>query len=286
MLLTVLIGRNQEITSNAFQKIEQKQTAIQSVVSLNDVIALLNHFSDTITDADSLDIFLKIPVLEINDPQSEISISFDCDHGSNKMHINSIMDRNITTKKVVKNETVHDFFMEILSYYNVLDSSFLMALFMDTIDTDNNERAAQSEIVLSNPFFRQGSIYNKAHLDHIIRYYVSITSDANIYNVPWEGLVQYHDHPADFNHVTPQLMNFILPYSNSVNEFNTLVIEDANESGRFSDDEITRMNQLGISFYEPLLQCAYSFNQFGYNYQISFLYDIRSKKAFRFEYKK
>ena len=168
--------------------------------------------------------------------------------------------------------------------YNVLDTTFFLALLMDTIDIDRNERIAQSEIALLDDTAREGKIYNAHHFKQIIDYYITLNGDTNIRNVPWNDLIQFQQTQPDFNHLHPDLMRYVLPNKNP-EEFEEILIVDYNDSGRFyHSDEIELLENLDIVTFSPILACDYQFNQFGYNYAISFLYNIRTQKAFRFEF--
>ena len=88
----------------------------------------------------------------------------------------------------INNEQIKTYLLNILENYQILDPVFFEDLILDTIDLDKIERVGGSEIILKNPFFKQGKIYNFTHLKEIINYYYSFTKDKNIYKVPWKKL--------------------------------------------------------------------------------------------------
>jgi hypothetical protein len=105
--------------------------------------------------------------------------------------IKPLLDKVDINEYLIKEKYIDRFLDNILEFYQVNDPLFFKALIKDTIDTDDIERVANSEIKLKNSFFKNGKIYNYAHFKKILDYYVNITKDDSVYNIPWKNLIWF-----------------------------------------------------------------------------------------------
>ncbi len=121
------------------------------------------------------------------------------------------LTNRVNINEVYKNKYAKKYLQNILEYYQVLDPFFLENLILDTVDLDNKERIGGSEIVLKNPFFKQGKIYNYTHLKKILDYYFKITNDKNIYKIPWQKLFFFGDNSSiiDCNLISKEVAKFL-----------------------------------------------------------------------------
>ena len=127
------------------------------------------------------------------------------------------LTNRVNINEVYKNRYAKKYLQNILEYYQVLDPIFLENLILDTIDLDKNERLGGSEIVLKNPFFKQGKIYNYTHLKQILDYYFNITKDKKIYKIPWRKLFVfgYDSSIIDCNLISKDSAKFLGLHFNS-----------------------------------------------------------------------
>lgn len=121
------------------------------------------------------------------------------------------LTNRVNINEVYKNRYAKKYLQNILEYYQVLDPVFFENLLFDSIDTDKNERIGGSEIVLENPFFKQGKIYNYTHLKQILDYYANFTNDKNIYKIPWFKLFVFEkeNFPIDCNLISKKTAKFL-----------------------------------------------------------------------------
>jgi len=101
--------------------------------------------------------------------------------------INLLSDR-INLNEYLKNNKINssiDYVLDkIFEKYEIADPLFLKSLILDTLDNDNKERNAYSEIKLFDKTFPNGYI-NKKIFKIILNYYVKKTDDKNVYKIPW-----------------------------------------------------------------------------------------------------
>ena len=95
----------------------------------------------------------------------------------------------VDINEINKNSLIKKYLENILEYYQTVDPIFFENLILDTIDKDKKERSGGSEIILKNPFFKEGKIYNYSHFKEILDYYVKFTNDKSVYKIPWQKLI-------------------------------------------------------------------------------------------------
>jgi hypothetical protein len=171
-----IIGIYKKLSKSNFEKeISQNSILIRDIKNIldnivndiNDTKILYNTFPITNKDG-SFRALIKIkPLLD-------------------KVDINEYLNKE-------KEKYIDRFLDNILEYYQVNDPLFFKALLKDTIDKDDIERIANSEIKLKNSFFKNGKIYNYSHFKKILDYYAKITKDESVYNIPWKSLIYFGD---------------------------------------------------------------------------------------------
>jgi len=174
-ILGVVLQTAQKLTSSKNYFIAQDSLLIKSTLDK------LGVMSDEINTSEQLkQIFTTFPIS--NDSGTfraiyTISPLFD------RIDINTYLQNG----KI--NENVDFYINNILDYYQVQDPVFFKDLLLDTLDKDSEEREAYSEIVLKNPDFQNGKIYNADQLYEIEKYYSDMTEDNNVFKIPWEKLI-------------------------------------------------------------------------------------------------
>jgi len=93
----------------------------------------------------------------------------------------------------IHNKNISIFLDNLFSYYQILDPLYLKNLILDTLDKDTKERDDESEIVLYDPFFQNGNIYNYKHLKKIIDYYYKKRDDNRVFMIPWQKYIYFLD---------------------------------------------------------------------------------------------
>jgi hypothetical protein len=101
----------------------------------------------------------------------------------------------------------------------VKSPTLLMALMMDTFDTDLYERAPGSEIRLQKPWFQNGAIANTRAMEEILFTYRMLSGDNNLTRDTIEATFGYDDPKFDLNYATSEQLRLLYP------DFPSVVIE-------------------------------------------------------------
>jgi len=179
---------------------------------IKNTLQTFSKMSDQIKTSEDLQkIFTTVP---LSSKEGKFRILYTIEPLFNKIDINTFFFKN----KI--NPYIENYIDNILSYYQIKNPVLFKDLLLDTIDTDNKEREAYSEIILQNPYFQNGKIYNIKHLKQIEKHYYQITNDKNIFNIPWEKLVFFGNgqkHIIECNLLDKNVIKFLgLKYNNGI----------------------------------------------------------------------
>ncbi len=112
-----------------------------------------------------------------------------------------------------KDSISYEKFVSFLYKYRVKNPEFFIDILLDTKDDDILEQnsGSGSEIVLENPIFRNGKIYNKKHFKIIVDYYAASMHDSEIYKVPFDKIFGFVSNSGklDINFATQELLELI-----------------------------------------------------------------------------
>ena len=160
----------QKFTKNTFYKdISQNSVLIYNTKSI------LDKLSEDINGSSVQSIFTTIPISS-KDGNFRALIT-----------IKPMFDR-VDINEINKNKYIKKYLENILEYYQIADPLFFEDLILDSLDLDKKERVGGSEIILKNPFFKQGKIYNYTQFKEILNYYSKIMDDKSVYKIPWRKL--------------------------------------------------------------------------------------------------
>jgi len=157
----------------------------ENSIIIKNTLKTLFEISDNIKNISDLQkIFTTIP---LSSNEGDFRIVYTIKPLFDRIDINALLRDN----KI--NPDIENYIDNILRFYKIKDPLFFKDLLLDTIDQDTEEREGYSEIVLTNPCFQNGKIYNFKHLKQIENYYYKRTDDKNIYNIPWDELIFFGD---------------------------------------------------------------------------------------------
>ncbi len=181
-LMSVFILTSISIFESSFERVQKIENINRFNVLFSDIVAILDKKVKQIKSSLDLDSFLGLypPII---DPKGSVAMQILIEPQVNKININ-----NLFYKQKVDFVT-KAFLQKVFLQYEVSDGDYFIRLLLDTLDYDESERGANSEIVLKNPDFINGKIENKKHFDKILDYYVLVTKDENIKKVPWDKLI-------------------------------------------------------------------------------------------------
>jgi len=245
----------------------------QNSLVLNNIKTILNNALNDINGSDIQNIFTTYPPIVSKD--GNFILNIEISPINDKLNINNLIENNKT------NEYLLNTLSNILEYYEILDPLFFEDLLLDTIDKDNLERSADSEIILQNKNFQNGLIYNQKHFKQILNHYSKLKNDTNIYKVPWDKFIFFGEdikYILDCNLLSKELAKFIgLEIKNDIITCSNL---ESNENKKI-------LQKLNIKSYDKNSSYLININT---NYilnekqnKLEFIYNTKEKKVVRVE---
>jgi len=201
-MMSALILVSVNIFNTSIEDVYKLENRNRFNVLFMDIVSILNKKVKDINSSDNLDEFLgSYPPLY--DKKSKLSISIEIEPKLGKLNINNLYYKH----KV--DFAMKAFLQKVFLRYEIADGDLFERLLLDTIDNDEEERGASTEIVLKDYNFKNGKIENKKHFDKIVDYYIEITHDENIKKVPWDDLIFFGERDKkyilDCYNITPSL---------------------------------------------------------------------------------
>jgi hypothetical protein len=286
------------ITKKSFDRVIEVDSKNQFSLVFQDFIKTINKQTNMIKKADDLEIFLSamsyLPV--ITEPQSGVGIGFSVESKMDKININYILnelslgERSKTYKKY-KNEEIFDLlkrplYMFLAKYEIASVDTFLMIL-LDSMDKDDIERGTYSEISSEDFDFREGRFYSFNHFKKAMDRYYKITRDNKIYLINKDDFETYFyfGDSKTYGMIDINSLEFDTVAALLVDAETISMAGDASElfSGKNLEFPLKEIKQIyNISEFdkkkEYLLKCIVNFNTSTYNRNISFDYEIKSKR--------
>jgi len=182
---SVLIGIIYQKSQKSLSLSDIYQRISQNSIVLKEFENILKNNTKDINSSEDLDaLFITSPLF--SSKNGDFVFSFSIQPLSDKINLNLLKDEK-------KKEYIEEYIFRLCSDYEVKDIDFFIALLEDTIDMDNEERAANSEIVLENRNFKNGSIESFSHFYKILDYYFKYLHDSNIYKIDWKSFIYFDE---------------------------------------------------------------------------------------------
>ena len=183
-IVGIVYEKSQKATSafGIYEKISQNSLLLES---FEDAISV--HTKE-INSSETLDIlFSSSPMLSSED--GFFVYGFDIEPLSDKININILGDEK-------KRRYLETYINNICAYFDIKEPDFLLALIMDTIDKDSEERMADSEIAIHDRRFANGAIWSLRQFYKILSYYYRYTRDESVFLPDWSKFI-YTDPDTD-----------------------------------------------------------------------------------------
>lgn len=181
------------------------QSASASIV--NDLEKQLPILLSSVNGAEQLDLALRLP-LQVETQKRDFTLKVKLSSPYSCLNVNSLLDQNGTIKR--PNVAV---FMRIFSHYPIACPDIFLNLLLDTIDIDTAERGVDTEISLTRPNAKNGSIANEREFNRIVEHYLQLTQDRAVLSVPWGRYIGYEGDKMDFNALNAETLSLILTKS-------------------------------------------------------------------------
>ncbi|WP_456485527.1 hypothetical protein [Hydrogenimonas sp.] len=230
IVLFITLGILLLLSSIIFLFLQQSGTLKKSVGSNIDVVQANLLLSD-------MSGFLKLQNFTQDDVfyGSGIPVALDLDRISGTIALSSAQSRidiNALLGEAKKSQKALQALLQWMDDIHVKDPSLLMALMMDTLDSDLYERARGSEIRLQKPWFQNGTIANSRAMEEIVSTYRTLSGDNDLTLQTLEETFGYEDPRFDLNYATIEQLRLLYP------DFPSVVIEKiASHETRFAKPE-------------------------------------------------
>lgn len=183
-ILTPLIWQNIYQANISIKRVQKEKFFVTRSIILRDINNALKEKNKKIENSEDLDnFFVTLPPIIF--PNEDVFIDISVEPLFDKVNINSLILKDKENKYLIQ------FMINISQKYSLINTEMFLSLLLDTIDEDDEERFAFSEVSLNDKDFRNGAIFNKSHLQYISNVYFEQTMDKSIYNIPWADLVYF-----------------------------------------------------------------------------------------------
>ncbi|WOE70577.1 hypothetical protein RZR97_03155 [Hydrogenimonas thermophila] len=256
------------------RKVNATNFYTESNLIFNDLKSILKSESKDINDSLGLYMLTSLPVI-LNDEKSGIHIEMNCKSGAYGFNPNCL-GKNIDSAEFHK---CYDIVFALFNSLKIADPEKLISTIADSIDSDELERYIETEIVIEDPWFKQGPIESMDRFKKIVRFYALKSEDYRALNIPWEKYFSFRNKEIDFNYIDPTLATAISPEIDSGSLANLKAkgdifpvekFEDAGISGNAKND----LTKAGVKTYVPLLQCSIELTHNDNWSRTEFYYDI------------
>ena len=236
MMLTSIIFLFLQQSGALKRSVRQNVAIIQTNLILSDLSSYLKSqkFSQE-------DIFYGsgIPVsLDLGPVSGFLTI----DSAENRININAILDA------VQKDQSALDGFMNWLERQHLGNPQLMLALLLDTYDSDIYERERESEIRINMPWFQNGLIANERALETIFDTYRKLSGESNLTTMEtWKSVFGYDGVIFDLNYANSEQLRLLYP------DFPETVIEKLSaHTERYENaDDIPIDDEYKMTLLEP-----------------------------------
>jgi len=288
-LISALVLVSLSISKRSFDEVVYLQARNQFSVVFKDFVSILNANTGKIKNGEELNYFLdEVPDIPpvLAEPKTGVTIGFEKMSQMGKLNVNYLLDQIVLDENGTKIEDLERPFYNYFSRFSLKEPRLLLDIFVDTIDKDDIERGAYSEIASVDYDFREGKIYSYNHVKKIFDHYYNVSYDSNIYKIDresWEEVFYFGD--------TNKSKQFL---DCNQSEFSTInlitqneLIESENFCELFVNPEDSYLKKLkniyNISDFNKtnqyLIQCTLTFNTENFNRNVRFDYDIKTGKV-------
>ncbi len=288
-LISALVLVSLSISKRSFDEVVYLQARNQFSVVFKDFIMILNNNTAKIKKVEELNYFLdEVPDIPpiLAEPKTGVTIGFEKMSQMGKLNVNYLLDQIRLDVNGTKIEDLERPFHNYFSRFSLKSPRLLLDIFVDTIDKDDMERGAYSEIASEDYDFREGKIYSYNHVKKIFDHYYKVSNDSSIYKIErelWEEVFYFGD--------TNKSKQFLDCEQSEFSTMNLITQDELIESENFcelftnsEDQYLKKLKDIyNISDFNKtnqyLIQCTITFNTENFNRNVRFDYDIKTGKV-------
>ncbi|KIM12019.1 MAG: hypothetical protein KU37_04055 [Sulfuricurvum sp. PC08-66] len=291
LIMAVVLG-----TLTLLQEDGAQTQKIRGLAQTQRVIANIDGVLDELTreikKPSDLELFLASvpPTIPSDDGRFILDIAITSLH--DRINLNSIViDSNNSYDNGQIGEKYRSFLTAMLEEHEVRNPDFMIALLLDTLDSDDAESTAMGERKLYMPTFSDGGIDTMAILGQLVDYYALEQKDERIYDVPWEKYFYFGPHEPTLldcntfesfdltNHDDKSIARFINMESNVF--FEPPYENNCSEKSEGNISETINGYNIGLfssSVPHYYLQVNIAYELAGQKGAFSALYDLKTKR--------
>ena len=279
MAITVAVGISLSQLQKGGKELHEGRFLVQSSAVLEDVLSVLQNspMMAEIKDAPTFNVFLEsTSVLPFEVQDLRVLIRMQSARG--KFNINTLKG----------SEVYRDALNTYMLRYNILDSYYLTDLLVDCMS--GKQDVYKTAIFDDMPWMYRDKIAGSEHLDQILEYYMRTRHDYNVQKLPWRELVRFGEHNSteiDANYATAEVWQMMLPNADDVRVQalgEGLVVYEKEGDLNLMTDEKEEMKRFDVRYFLPTVHVDVTVQEHNRTADISFEYEITSKKAETFEY--
>lgn len=272
MVLTLAILKSTTITQKYFSDLSNTQFLVQFNRTFLDISKVVSEATKEIKDAKMLSLVIKMPII-ISDDASGLQGILKVNSAASALNINQIVDDNNTI-----NQPMYDVLYSALSDYHLGDTLFLMALILDAIDKDSNERSFESEFTYNKKAkMSDGGIFNKRGLYEILDVYSKLRYDNRVYQVPWDKLVRFSGKDMDYNYLSDKIKEVLQREYGITPPYDDSLVEK-DEDLFLTKEQKKVFKALNIKYYVPNLKCVFEFTYKDKSASADFTYHTQKRR--------
>jgi len=287
-LISALVLVSLSISKRSFDEVVYLDARNQFSIVFKDFVTMLRTNSEKVKTPEDLEMLLGFFMPAMKEPKTGIEFGFDLESKMGKLNVNYLLNEMVLDVNDENRTILERPFNNYFSKFSLREPRLLLDILMDTIDKDDMERGAYSEIASEDFDFREGKIYSYNHLKKIFEHYYKTSHDSNIYKIDrdsWEEAFYFGDtnrsnQLLDCNQLdmTPAI-NLIT--DNRYPDYGELDFCQMLKDGE--QDLVNLKDIYNISDFNKtnqyLIQCTIVFNTENFNRSVRFDYDIKTGKV-------
>jgi len=278
--ITAAVGLSLTQLQKGQTQLTQSRFQLQSSAVIEDVLSMLQASLkiSPVEDADSFSLFLDSTAL-IPLEVEELRVKIAIESARGKININTLSG----------SEALKNALDKYLLRYNIQNSSYLIELMIDCMG--GKKEFYLTDLFDERPWFYRDKIAGTRHLEQIVDFYIRTQHDNSVKRVPWNALFRFGDHNTsgiDANYATPEVWQLMLPHisaedAKNLAEGGIMQYENEGDLG-LSERELQQLSAFDVVYYLPRVHVNVAIEEHNNSAEISFEYDVNTKKAKEFTY--
>jgi len=285
-LISALVLISLSISKKSFDQVVYLDARNQFSVAFKDFVKMLDEGSEKVNTKEELDIFAYLVLPPMIEPKTGVEFGFFVEPLMGKLNINYILEQMRLDENGSKLEYLERPLVNFFNKFELKEQRTLLNILRDTIDKDDIEMGAYSEIASLDFDFREGKIYSFNHLKKIFDHYNKISYDANVYKITkeiWEESFYFGDTNASKQFLDCAKMQGVVNLITDNLYLDANERDFCNEFNQTEEFDLKKLKEIyNIASFdkkrEYLLKCNIIFNTENFKTNVTFDYDIKDAR--------